>query len=945
MKNQKKPLALFIMALFAISSLTAQKKPIDHSVYDNWKAVGSSIMSQDGKFSLSVVNAQAGDGYLMQSNLLNGSSFVIDRGKTPAFTFNSRFAVCAISPFFEETRQARIQKKKPEEMPKDTLAIWTLGQSGLKKIPHLKSFKIAEEGSLAVAFKTEPPADTAGGAKPPRRETGEGSDLMLYYFATGRIDTLKHVAEYNFNKDGTQLFIVRRLNSKDSSDTQDGLFIYNLLTQTKQALLTGPRKSRFFLPVSDKDEQFFAFFANTDTTKDAEKLVNIYFFKKGDTQATLMVDANIKGLPKDWIISQHRTPSINREGTRLFFGIAPKPLERDTTLVDFETAKLDIWHYLDDYVQPMQLARLRQDQRASFLSYVHIQNPQNGLIQLATPDYPDVRVPNDWSSDWGFATGNRPYRIESMWNSDAPVDLYIISVNDGKAKKLLTAVSAANLNPSPQGRYLAWYDKDLRAWLSYEAATGTIRNLTESITVPLWDETNDRPNLPNSYGFGGWRESDAAFFVYDKYDIWEIDPSGRRSPFMLTDGVGRNQRYTFRVLHLDPTTGATLPRGADPEPIKPRETLFFTAFDHVNKYNGFFSRDQSRRQPQMQRLILDGHTYAQLQRSKDGRVFTFVRHNFIASPNMWMTRDQFRTQVQLSDINPQQKDYIWGTVELLSWKCTDGIPTQGMLFKPENFDPNKKYPMLVYFYERSSQTLFSYRPPAPSHSIINIIYFVSNGYLVFVPDIHYTIGYPGQSALNCIMPGVDMLVQYPWVDEENMGLQGQSWGGYQVAHMITRTNRFKAAGAGTPVCNMISAYGGIRWGTGMVRQFQYEKTQSRLGKNLWDGLDLYIENSPLFFVPNINTPLLIMHNDNDGAVPWYQGIELFTAMRRLGKPVWLLNYNGDAHNLQERRNRKDLSIRLEQFFDHFLRGAPAPVWIREGVPAIRKGIDWGFGFE
>jgi dipeptidyl aminopeptidase/acylaminoacyl peptidase len=174
-----------------------------------------------------------------------------------------------------------------------------------------------------------------------------------------------------------------------------------------------------------------------------------------------------------------------------------------------------------------------------------------------------------------------------------------------------------------------------------------------------------------------------------------------------------------------------------------------------------------------------------------------------------------------------------------------------------------------------------------------------------------------------------------------MGIQGQSWGGYQVAHLITRTDMYAAAWSGAPVVNMTSAYGGIRWGTGMSRQFQYENTQSRIGKPLWEARDLYIENSPLFFMDKVNTPVAIMHNDNDGAVPWYQGIEFFTALRRLNKPVWLLNYNGDDHNLIQRQNRKDIQIREAQFFDHFLKGKPAANWIKKGVKATEKGIDWG----
>jgi len=269
--------------------------------------------------------------------------------------------------------------------------------------------------------------------------------------------------------------------------------------------------------------------------------------------------------------------------------------------------------------------------------------------------------------------------------------------------------------------------------------------------------------------------------------------------------------------------------------------------------------------------------------------------------------------------------------------------TQGILYKPENFDPNKKYPMIAYFYETVSDGLYRYQAPAPTPSRLNIPFFVSRGYLVLAPDIHYKTGQPAQDAFNYIVSGVRHVVKMGIADSTRLGIQGQSWGGIQVAQLITMTPLFKAAWAGAPVANMTSAYGGIRWGTGLNRQFQYEKTQSRIGATLWERQDLYIKNSPLFALPKVKTPLVIMHNDADDAVPWYQGIELFTGLRRLQKPVWMLNYNGEAHNLVERKNRKDIQIREQQFFDWLLKDAPQAKWLKEGVPAVMKGRDWGLG--
>jgi dipeptidyl aminopeptidase/acylaminoacyl peptidase len=314
-------------------------------------------------------------------------------------------------------------------------------------------------------------------------------------------------------------------------------------------------------------------------------------------------------------------------------------------------------------------------------------------------------------------------------------------------------------------------------------------------------------------------------------------------------------------------------------------------------------------------------------------------------PDIKMSDLSFKTPMRISNANPQQSKFIWPRVEKVSWISFAGDTLKGLLYKPENFDAQRKYPMMVYFYEKSSDTEHRYNYPQPSRSIISIPFYVSNEYLVFVPDISYRTGQPGKDAYNAIVSGVRSLTDTRvYIDAKHIALQGQSWGGYQIAYLVTQTDMFAAAMAGAPVSNMTSAYGGIRWGTGMSRMFQYEETQSRIGGTLWEKPLHYIENSPLFHAPKVNTPLLIMANDNDGAVPWYQGIEYFMALYRLGKPVWMINYNGMDHNLEDKywANRVDLSTRMFGFFNHYLKGMPAPEWMTKGIPAVDKGEKWGY---
>jgi dipeptidyl aminopeptidase/acylaminoacyl peptidase len=336
------------------------------------------------------------------------------------------------------------------------------------------------------------------------------------------------------------------------------------------------------------------------------------------------------------------------------------------------------------------------------------------------------------------------------------------------------------------------------------------------------------------------------------------------------------------------------------------------------------------------------HKIISVKKAKNSTAVIYRKMNVREYPDLHLTNINFDLEQKISNTNPQQSEYIWPTIEKIEWTSYEGKQLEGLIYKPENFDSTKSYPMMVYFYELYNERYNIHYIPKPTASIIYPTEYTSAGYVVFIPDVRYDSGYPARGAYDCIMSGTDeVLKKYANIDSTRMGLQGQSWGGYQTAQLVTMTNRYKAAMAGAPVSNMFSAYGGIRWGSGLNRQFQYEKTQSRIGKTIWEAPELYVENSPIFGIPEIETPLLIMHNDGDGAVPWYQGIEMFVGMKRLGKPVWMLNYNGDQHNLMQNANRVDLSIRMRQFFDYYLQNKPAPKWLIEGIPAVEKGEDYG----
>jgi dipeptidyl aminopeptidase/acylaminoacyl peptidase len=939
----------FLFLLFA-SVAYAQKKPLDHTVYDTWENVGAKQVSNDGIWIAYGINQQEGDANLYFQHSLNAQKIKISRGTTaggsPLFSADSKFAAFAIKPWYKDTRLAKIKKKKADDMTKDTLGIANLTTLAITKIPRVKSFKFPENGVALLAYNLEKAVDTTKKTKPAATETKndtedflfadddpvgaaskEGTDLILKNLITGVDRTYKFVTDYAFSKDGKQL-VFACSGSKKEKNAPQGVFLLNTETGILKTLVKGKGNFKGF--TFDEESQRLAFLGETSPEKAELKDFNLYYNSLTLDTAQILVDNDMPGMPAKFTVSADGRINFSKDGSKLFFGIAPIKKLKDTTLVDFENAKLDIWGYKDDYLQPMQLKNADRELKRSYLTAIEIYSADPKIVPLTDAKLPDASLVSEGNAAFVLASTDFGNRIASQWTGGSVRDYYLVDVKTGVRKKIIEGLDG-NASASPDGNYILYYDKKKMLWNTYQVATGKTTTLNTGMDVKFYDEENDVPDEPNSYGIAGWLEEDKAVYVYDRYDIWQFSPDGKSAPKNLTNGFGRANNLTFRVERTDPEFRF----------FTKKDVLWLDALNNSTKERGFYRKGiNDSKAPEI--VIMAPFTYSNLIKAKNADIYLFDKGNYTASPDVYLSKDNLKTALKLSNTNPQQSNYNWGTAELVKWTTPKGYKSEGILYKPENFDPTKKYPMIVYFYEKLSDGLFSYQAPAPTPSRLNIPFFVSNGYLVFAPDISYETGYPGKSAEEFINSGVESLKKNTWVDGTKIGIQGQSWGGYQVAHLITRTNMYAAAWAGAPVVNMTSAYGGIRWESGMNRQFQYEKTQSRIGATLWEKPELYIENSPLFSFPKVTTPVVVMANDADGAVPWYQGIEMFTGLKRLGKPVWLLNYNNEAHNLVQRQNRKDIQIREQQFFDYYLKGAKAPVWMVGGIPATEKGKTWGF---
>lgn len=935
------------------------RRALEHEDYSRWSSVRTSGLSADGAWVAFTTRPAEGDGTLTIRRIATQEQFVVERGGSARFTRDSRYVLYTVRPESKDGEDGGRRRGASR------LEILDLETERTVTLPDVGSFDLPEEASGWVAYSPSSGDDGAAarkgasemseaytieggaigaartpeeakkeekkkGGKKEAREKKNGSVLVLRNLETGMERRIPDVTSHRFSKYGR--WLVLATSATDAED--DGVFAMELATGEITPLITG-RGSYRALTVSE-DEKRVAFLSDRDDYGPEKPSMSLYHWAEGDEAAAKIADAETEGIPEGWWIAASG-PTFTEDGRRLLFSTQPRPEDAGKTKAQLEkekkarekdpVVKLDIWHWKDDALQPRQLLQAEQERRRSYQALFDIEAGR--VVQLATKDMPSVRVDRRSSSDVTVGTSSRKYAVSESWESPGFSDSYVVDLRTGEARLVLERVrGTASL--SPGGRFLTWWDPDQRKYFAMPTAGGDTVDLSQGIPTSLANELHDTPSPPRSYRTAGWLDGDAALLLYDRFDIWQVDPTGKEPARCLTGERGRAERHRYRYQKLDPRARS----------IDPAAPMLLTVFDEGTKASGVARLDPA--SGEITTLLMLDERIGTPVKAKDADTLVMTRQTFRRYPDLWATTTEFESLKRLSWANPQQREYLWGTAELVHYETTEGVPLDGILYKPDNFDPTRKYPMMVYFYERNSDNLHRYVTPSAGSSSINYAFYVSRGYVLFVPDIPYTTGEPGISCANAVLPGVQSIVDMGFVDPDRIGVQGHSWGGYQIAYLVTMTDVFACAESGAPVSNMTSAYGGIRWASGLSRMFQYEKTQSRIGGTLWEARDLYLKNSPVFYADKINTPLLILHNDEDGAVPWYQGIELFVAMRRLGKPAWMLNYNGEAHGLRRKENREDFARRMQQFFDHHLMDGPATRWIAEGVPAVDKGREFGF---
>jgi dienelactone hydrolase len=780
----------------------------------------------------------------------------------------------------------------------DSLCMLTLANNSKTYINGVTSFRLFMRGGIEwVAY------------------TIRDKKLVLKNLSTEAETSYKDVDSYLLSESGNTLV----LQSTPGADNSRSITWVNLQSNKSHEIWKGTLDSSHIL---NKEGTKLAFLVH-DSSSAAKTL---WLYHSGDDKATAFLTDGDTTVPQNMRLDNIH--NFSKDGSKLFLQLRQKPLPKKPMV------SVDVWSYFDPKLQSQQLHELSLGLPTYLAALDLTSSPSLRRLQFEDET---INARNDSLLLLTFRRGDIG---ERYWNREAIGTTYLEDVNTGKR----TQIPISWPSFSPKRKYVIGYGTE-EIWGAdlyvYDITTGATRNITASLPIPLQDEESDMLSTQKSRGLSvaAWLENEEAVLVYDNYDIWQVDPAGMRPPLNLTNG--RNDKWQFRLAGKD-TAGETV--------LAPSPQLFLTGFNTSTKKSGFYSLTPGEAKgPELlftgdyhfpEFIALDGRSH--FLKARDANVYLVKRESATHSPNIFVTTD-FKSFSAVSNVDPE-KAVNWLTSELINFTTTDGIPSQAILYKPENFDPSKKYPVIIHYYEKKSDELNWYRRPVVDNGgELDIPWFVSHGYLVMLPDIKYKIGEPGPSALNSVEGAARFIASRPYVDKKRMGIQGHSFGGYQTNYIATHSKMFAAAMSSAGTCNLTSDFGNL-WPNESSRQEYWEVRNGRMGTTPWDNPDLFVKNSPVFYIGDISMPILLMHNRNDKNVHFQEGIQFITGLRRAGKRSWMLEYDNGGHGVYG-DDYKDYLVRMTQFFDHYLKGAPAPKWMTRGVPYIMREIDTGLELD
>lgn len=962
---------LLLCSLFALAQ-DKPKPPLTWKDVGAWRAIpafGGTQLSPDGSWFAYVLNPNEGDAELIIRKTSDTTKIKYPVGSGTFFAFNfsddSQWIAFKVYPKDKDKKSA---PKGPAAKPlTDKVFLVNLSTKKKTEFERVKSFAFNGEQSSVLALHLTPTNTPSG----PNADGPKGSDLLLFDLASAKTQNLGNISEYAFNKKGDWL----ALTVDAAEKAGNGVWVRNMASNVVM-ILDNDKATYKSLNWTEKGDGLALLkgVKNEKYKTDLYSVLGVKNFSAVPELVSYEPKKDSVAFPKGMSISANRTPYWSEDLSQLFFGIAKlEPAKKETaktdakkdstkkdesdaeklakikadtsikTIADLtkaiakvkadstkkvagatpdankEKPDMTIWHWQDKRLQSRQQVQETQDKNFSFIANYDVNSKK--FLRLADSSVKNLNIAP--KQLFGIGQDITNYELDNNLDGQNYTDVYVVDLKTGKRTKVIEKHYSpnfyANPNVAPDGtKFLYWKDGN---WFVYDLSGQASRNISDKAGTSFIDQEDDHNVRKPPYNVVGWTSDSRFVLVSDGWNIWKLSADASAAPQNLTkNGKTEQIRYQNRFV-LDP----------EEKGIDLAKTQYFKIYGEWTKKSGLVALDNG----QVKELLWEDASIGGLTKAKNANAYVFSRQTFKKSPEYYLsTSVSLENGQQISQNTPSLEKYAWSpSVRLIDYKSDKGEKLQGALFLPAGYEAGKKYPTIVYYYEKLSQTLNNFANPSYPGGGWNPSVYTSNGYAVFIPDIVYKLNDPGMSAVWCVIPGVKAAIKTGVIDETKIGIHGHSWGGYQTSFLITQTNMFKAAAAGAPLTDMISMYNLIYKNTGTSNGAIFEASQGRLLPP-WENWEAYNRNSPLYHVKKVNTPLLLLHNDADGAVDFTQGIEYYNALRRLKKPVVLIQYKGENHGLVKLPNRKDYAIRMMEFFDYHLKGKPAPDWLDKGIDRL-----------
>ncbi len=927
-----------------------------------WKGVAGTAVSRDGRWFAYRATSMEGNGQVTFRQTRGTERYHFSLGEAPpnetygggrggrggggnlALSSDGRFGAFLAYPAHAEDGRLRTEHK-----PIETHAgLVNLASGAEVNFPRVRRFAFSGDNPDWIAFEKLPAAgaggETAAGGRGAAGGSGgrggvsandrpeadpRGSDLILRQLSTGLEYNLGSVGEFAFDRQGR--YLAYTIAASDRSG--NGIELRELATGATRALASDDHAIFRGLAWNHAGTALAAL-EGSDDKASLDKQYRLLAFTGIGTAAASAPAAAFDpaadaAFPAGMAISPARTPEWSEDSAAVFFGIhalRPVPPGRgrgnaaSNAGAVGESVDLVIWNYQDPRLQSEQIVEEGRDRSYSYLCEYRLAGHK--FVRLADDTVRQVTLaPHE---RYAIGLGNRPYELEGHLDGQTYNDIYVTDLATG-ARTLAVKHARWQDEPAPDGIHFAFF-REGNYWV-YNMASGASRNLTAAAPVSFVNVADDHNLKQPPIPIVGWSRDSRDLLLTDNWDIWKAPIAGSTDINLTADGKREGIRYRHPVnfdAMADPTA-----RGFDLS--KP---LYLDAYGEWTKKDGIAVLQPGG--ASAHRLMFDEASYAGLVKARDAAVYLYTRQTYKDAPDYYVAGAELADAARITDMAAQVKPFQWtsGTM-LVNYTGYKGDHLQGALHLPPNYVKGRQYPMIVEFYEKMSQNAYQFPRPALSGGAFNIADYLSNGYAVFDPDISYKVDDPGISSAGCLINAVKAAIATGVPDPAHIGIHGHSWGGYQTAFVVTQTHLFAAAAAGAPLTDMISMYGVIYKNSGVTNGQIFEASQGRFTGPPWQEWATYTRNSPVANVANVTTPLLMLSDYNDGDVDFTQGMEYFNALRRLHKPVVLLDYPSQNHSLSKRVDMKDYTVRMMQFFNHFLKNGPMPDWYGTGVSALK----------